>query len=133
MVICKYLSFVYTKNLAGRRYLFSHPKYEAGDIFAAWPVVNTCFPSQNMKSQIQLRPDQLQLLVLCEQLGLASCRRLFSYPKYKAKYIIVTGRLAYIRGLASSRYLFCYPKYKARYVLITNRLQEIQAQKPSRS
>ena len=41
---------------AGRRYLFSHPKYEARHVPEVWPVASTCFPTQNMKREVYLWP-----------------------------------------------------------------------------
>lgn len=51
-----YMKILYIWGLAGRRYLFSYPKYEAGYVPAAWPVVGTCFLTQNMKPGMYLRP-----------------------------------------------------------------------------
>ncbi len=45
----------------GRRYLFSYPKYEARQVPETWPVADTCFPTQNMKSGMYLGPGRLQV------------------------------------------------------------------------
>ncbi len=60
-----------TWDLASRRYLFCHPKYEARGMPAtvaylfkkiwgaeAWPVAGTCNPTQNIKPGMYLRPGR---------------------------------------------------------------------------
>lgn len=50
--------------MANCRYIFSYPKYEGGDIFVIWLVVNLYFSTKNINPGIYLRLGHLQVLVL---------------------------------------------------------------------
>ncbi len=101
-----------TCDLAGCRYIFFHPKYEAGDVPATWLVVDTCFPIQNMKPDMYLRPGRSQVPIIPTKMwsqvctwGLANCKYLITHPQ-----VLCTCH----------RYLFSYSKYKAQCVPAIN-------------
>ena len=85
----------------GCRYLFSYPKYEARQVSETWPVADTCFPTQNMKPGMYLRPSRLQVPIFQPKIwspsntwDLAGCRYLFSHLKYEARHVPETRSVA---------------------------------------
>ncbi len=88
--------------------MFSHPKYKAGDIFATWPIADTYFPTQNMKSGMYLRPGRSQVPVFPSKIRSWVC----TWGLADRKYLIIHPRVSSIYH----RYLFSYSKYKVRCV-----------------
>ncbi len=107
-------------DLAGRKYRFPQPKYEAQCLPETWPVAGTCFPVQNMKSDVYLRPEyvsersvvylkpalylrpgQLQVPIFPTKIwgaictwDLAGCKYLFPQPNYEVRRIPETWPVA---------------------------------------
>ena len=112
-----------TCGLAGCRYMISHPKYEAGDVSATWPVADTCFPIQNMKLGMYLRPGRSQVPVFPPKMWSRAC----TWGLADREYLITHPRAL----CTCHRYLFSYPKYKARRVPATGTCFPTQNMKPS--
>ncbi len=56
------------RGLAGRRYLFSYPKYEARHVPETWPVAGTCL-KQDYNSKVPPKPT-IGILVLSAKMRL---------------------------------------------------------------
>ena len=75
-----------TWDLAGCRYLFSHPKYEAGCV----PVTAICFPTKNISCNMYLRPSRSELPVFSPKI----LARIYTWDLVVWKYIYLKpGRL----------------------------------------
>ena len=111
------------RGLGGCKYLFSYQKYETRHVTETWPVAGTCFPTQNMKRKVYLRP----LPIYSRKYEARRPGRL-QVPVILPK----IWRLACTWGLAGHRYLFSYPKYEARDVPATVQ-QKYEAQRPGPS
>ncbi len=93
-----------TWDLAGRRYLLSHPKSEAGHVPEAWPIAiillptherrvpttGTCFLTHNIKHNVYLPlvrvfPPKISSRACIY--GMTGCRYLFYPPEYKARHV----------------------------------------------
>ncbi len=112
-----------TCGLAGCRYMFFHSKYEAGDVSTTWPVADTCFPSQNMKPDMYLRPGRPQVPVISPKMWSRAC----TWGLANRKYLITHPPGSY----TCHRYLFSHSKYKAQCVPATGTCFLTQNIKPS--
>ncbi len=52
--IINILNIISYYNFSCNQYLFIQPKYEAQRIPEAWPIADTCFPTQNIKRGVYL-------------------------------------------------------------------------------
>ncbi len=112
-----------TYGLAGCRYMFFHPKYEAEDVPTIWSVADTCFPTQNMKPDMYLRPGRSQVPVIPPKMWSRAC----IWDLANREYLITYPRASY----TCHRYLFSHSKYKAQCVPATGMCFATQNMKPS--